>query len=48
MLGTEIAMPEPLRLLPSKVQDLMGRLGELAEQLAAARTGTLHPATLPW
>ena len=45
MLGAEVAVPTPLGLLPGKVQDPMGRLGEPAEHLVPARTGTLIPSS---
>jgi hypothetical protein len=42
MLGAEVAVAEPLGLLPGQVQDLVGRLGEPAEHLATARASTTH------
>jgi hypothetical protein len=39
MLGAEIAVPDPLGLVPAQVQDLMGLLGELPEQLATFGAG---------
>ena len=42
VLGAKVAVASPLGLLPGQIQDPMGRLGEAAEHLVSARTGTMH------
>jgi hypothetical protein len=39
VFGAEVAVPDPLGLVPAQIQDLMGVLGEPPEHLASFGTG---------